>query len=257
MKFKKRGFEKTMIIYFDAPSGIAGDMLVSSLIDAGVDFEYIKSNIALLGLDVEIGIKEKIVNGIKAKNFFVDVVPHHHHDEHSHHHHRTFRDIKKLLQESKLPERVKELSIKIFEKIAKAEAAVHGMDVEEIAFHEVGADDSIVDIVAFSLCIEYLKPQEVLFSPLSDGRGFTNSMHGIIPVPAPAVLEIARQNGIPLATVDIDTELITPTGIGIAAAISTGFVNMPRMQIEKIGYGSGTKDLPIPNIVRAIIGKKN
>jgi len=256
VKFKKKGFEKTMIIYFDAPSGIAGDMLVSSLIDAGVDFEYIKSNIDLLGLDVEIDLKEKMVNGIKAKNFVVNVLQHHH-DDCAHYHHRTFKDIKKLLQESKLPEAVKDLSIRIFKKIAKAEATVHGMDIEEIAFHEVGADDSIVDIVAFSLCIEYLKPQEVLFSPLSDGRGFTKSMHGIIPVPAPAVLEIARQNGIPIATIDIGTELITPTGIGIAAAISNGFVNMPRMQIEKIGYGSGTKDLPLPNIVRAIIGKKN
>ncbi|WAM33021.1 LarC family nickel insertion protein [Caldicellulosiruptor morganii] len=246
-----------MIIYFNAPSGISGDMLVSSLIDAGVDFEYLKSNIDLLGLDVEIGIKEKTVNGIKAKSFVVDVLHHHHNNDQGHHHHRTFKDIKKLLQESKLQETVKDLSLKIFEKIAKAEAAVHGMDIEEVAFHEVGADDSIVDIVAFSLCMEYLKPQEVLFSPLCDGRGFTKSMHGIIPVPAPAVLEIARQNGIPLATLDIDSELVTPTGIGIAAAVSNGFVNMPRMQIEKIGYGSGTKDLPIPNIVRAIIGKKN
>lgn len=243
-----------MVIYFDAPSGISGDMLVGSLIDAGVDFGYIKSNIDLLGLDVEIEVKEKMVNGIKTKRFVVNVLNHHHdHD----HHHRTFKDIKRLLQESKLSEFVKDLSFKIFEKIAKAEAAVHGRDVEQVAFHEVGADDSIVDIVAFSLCIEYLKPQEILFSPLSDGRGFTKSMHGIIPVPAPAVLEIARQNGILLATVDIDTELITPTGIGIAAAVANGFMNMPRMQIEKIGYGSGTKDLPIPNVVRAIIGKKN
>lgn len=109
-----------MIIYFNAPSGISGDMLVSSLIDAGVDFEYLKSNIDLLGLDVEIGIKEKTVNGIKAKSFVVDVLHHHHNNDQGHHHHRTFKDIKKLLQESKLQETVKDLSLKIFEKIAKA-----------------------------------------------------------------------------------------------------------------------------------------
>lgn len=246
-----------MILYFDAISGLAGDMLVASLIDCGVDFEYIKSAISLLKLDVELSVEEKFVNGIKAKRFIVNTQSHEHdHHSDSTHHHRTFKDIKKMLIESSLPEAVKEMSIKIFEKIALAEAKVHGKNPEEISFHEVGADDSIVDIVAFSLCIDNLKPEKIVFSPLCDGRGFTKSMHGIIPVPAPAVLEIARQNGIPLSTKDIESELITPTGIGIAAAVASSFSQMPNMTIEKIGYGAGTKELPIPNVVRAIVGKK-
>jgi len=246
-----------MILYFDAISGVAGDMLVASLIDCGVDFEYIKSNISLLKLDVELSVEEKFVNGIKAKRFIVNTNSHsHEHLSDSTHHHRTFKDIKKMLIESSLPETVKEMSIKIFEKIALAEAKVHGKEMEDVSFHEVGADDSIVDIVAFSLCIEYLKPEKIIFSPLCDGRGFTKSMHGIIPVPAPAVLEIARQNSIPISTNDIESELITPTGIGIAAAVASSFSQMPSITIEKIGYGAGTKELPIPNVVRAIVGKK-
>lgn len=130
------------------------------------------------------------------------------------------------------------------------------MTIDDVGFHEVGADDSIVDIVSFSLCVDYLKPEAIYFSPLFDGRGFAKSIHGIIPIPAPAVLEIARLNSIPIGTIDINSELITPTGIGIAAAVSQGFLQMPQVQIEKIGYGSGTKDLQIPNLVRAIIGKK-
>lgn len=246
-----------MIIYFDAPSGIAGDMLVASLIDAGVDFEYVKENIESLNLDVKLELEEKFVNGIRAKRFIVSSHNDNHHHNHVHNdHHRSFKDIKELIKGSSLNENVKELSVEIFEKIAQAEAAVHGKTVDEVRFHEVGAADSIVDIVAFSLCIDYLKPEGIYFSPLFDGRGFAKSMHGIIPIPAPAVLEIARLNNIPLGTFDIDSELITPTGIGIAAAISKGFVQMPQMLIEKIGYGSGIKELSIPNVVRAIIGEK-
>ncbi|WAM31819.1 nickel pincer cofactor biosynthesis protein LarC [Caldicellulosiruptor naganoensis] len=246
-----------MIICFDVLTGIAGDMLVASLVDAGVDFEYIKSNIDLLGLDVKLELKEKFVNGIKAKNFIVNTHEKKRHFGNYHrHYHRTFKDIKELILKSSLNQNVKEMSIKIFEKIAQAEANIHSITVDNVGFHEVGADDSIVDIVSFSLCIDYLKPEAIYFSPLLDGRGFTKSMHGVIPVPAPAVLEIARLNNIPIGTTDINSELITPTGIGITAAVSQGFLQMPQVQIEKIGYGSGTKDLQIPNLVRAIIGEK-
>ncbi len=237
-----------MIIYFDAKSGIAGDMLVASLIDAGVDFDYIVSNVKKLGLDVELDLKEKYVNGIRSKRFIVK-------EGKGHHHHRSFKDIKDLIMSSGLSNGVKDLSMRIFERIAQAEAKVHGVDLENVEFHEIGADDSIVDIVSFSLCLDYLRPDEIYFSPLFDGRGFTRSMHGVIPVPAPAVLEIARLNRIPIGTIDLEEELITPTGIGVAAAVAKGFTAMPYMEIRSVGYASGSKDLPIPNILRAIIGE--
>ncbi|KUK14695.1 MAG: pyridinium-3,5-bisthiocarboxylic acid mononucleotide nickel chelatase [bacterium] len=242
-----------MILYFDAKSGVAGDMLVASLIDAGVDFEYLLSEIGSLKLEVEIKLEENFVNGIRAKRFIVKSKEKAHH--HHHHHHRTYKDIVRLIEESSLSGEVKDLSLRIFEVIAQAEAKVHKVKVEDVAFHEVGADDSIVDVVSFSLCMSYLKPKKVLFSPLFDGRGFTNSMHGLIPVPAPAVLEIARMKGISLGSLDIESELVTPTGIGIAAIVSEGFTSMPYMRIKSIGYGAGTKKLPIPNVLRAILGE--
>lgn len=238
-----------MILYFDAKSGVAGDMLVASLIDAGVDFEYVASGISSLGLNIKLALEEKLVSGIKAKRFVVELLQ-------RPHHHRSFRDIVRLIKESSLEEEVKRLSIQVFERIAQAESKVHGVPLEDVEFHEIGADDSIADIVAFSLCLNYLKPEIVLFSPLFDGKGFTKSMHGLIPVPAPAVLEIARLNNIPLGSVDIESELITPTGIGIAATVSKGFTSMPYMKIKSIGYGAGTKELPIPNFLRAILGEK-
>ncbi|MCS7233142.1 MAG: nickel pincer cofactor biosynthesis protein LarC [Synergistetes bacterium] len=237
-----------MIIYFDAKSGVAGDMLVASLIDAGVDFGYLLSGIESLGLKVKVSLEEKSVNGIKAKRFIVKAS--------EEHHHRSFKDIVRLIERSSLDDGVKGLSLKIFEKIAQAEAKIHGVDVEDVEFHEIGADDSIADIVGFSLCINYLKPDVILFSPLFDGRGFTKSMHGLIPVPAPAVLEIARLNNIPLGTIDVESELVTPTGIGIAATVSKGFTSMPYMRIKSIGYGAGTKVLSIPNLLRAVLGEE-
>lgn len=239
-----------MIIYFDCISGVSGDMLVSSLIDAGVDFQIIKDNISQLNLDVDINVKDVDVNGIKAKKFNVILQNHHHH------HHRKFQIIKEMIINSKLNDNIKSLSIKIFEKIASAEAKIHGSEIDDVRFHEVGADDSIVDIVAFATCIDYLKPEEIIFSKLFDGKGFTNSMHGIIPVPAPAVLEIAHQNNIPIGVRNIDEELITPTGIGIAAAVANRFEDMPLLTLNSIGYGAGSKSLKIPNCLRAIIGEK-
>lgn len=238
-----------MILYFDAKSGVAGDMLIASLIDAGVDFEYVASGISSLGLNLDLDLEEKSINGIRAKRFVVKV-------SERQHHHRSFRDIVKLIEESPLEDKVKRLSIQTFQKIAQAESKVHGVPLEDVEFHEIGADDSIADIVGFSLCLNYLKPDIILFSPLFDGRGFTNSMHGLIPVPAPAVLEIARLNNIPLGSIDIESELITPTGIGIAATVSKGFTSMPYMKIKSIGYGAGTKELPIPNLLRAILGEE-
>ncbi|MEZ0536929.1 LarC family nickel insertion protein [Caldicellulosiruptoraceae bacterium PP1] len=254
------------VLYFDCISGAAGDMLVASLLDSGVDFEKIKEDINKLNLNVELKLEEKEVNGIKAKRFIVIENEHHHehdHDnEHSHehenghHHHRTFKDIRQMIEESSLNDFIKNLSIKIFEKIASAEAKVHGKSIEDVAFHEVGAVDSIVDIVSFASCIDFIKPDQILFSNLYDGKGLTKSMHGIIPIPAPAVLEIAKQNNLPIGIRNIEMELITPTGIGIAAAVAEGFCDMPLMVIEKIGYGAGSRELKTPNVIRVVFGEK-
>ncbi len=181
----------------------------------------------------------------------------HHEHEHEHHHHheaeRGFREIRALIAESDLSEFVKKHAIGIFERIAKAEGKIHGMKPEEVTFHEVGALDSIADIVLACVGIELLKVDRVVVSPLVEGHGWIDSAHGRFPVPAPATLEILK--GIPLGSLDEPYEFITPTGAAIVAEFAESFGPMPAIQVEKIGYGVGTRVTPgRPNVLRAVLG---
>ncbi len=182
---------------------------------------------------------------------------HHHHEEpdHGHHHHgRGFREIRALIEASDLSEFVKRHAIGIFERIAKAEGKIHGMKPDDVTFHEVGALDSIADIVLACVGIEALKVDRVVVSPLAEGHGWIDAAHGRFPVPAPATLEILA--GIPLGSVDEPFEFITPTGAAIVAEFAQAFGPMPALKIEKIGYGVGSRVLKSrPNVLRAVLGE--
>ncbi len=181
---------------------------------------------------------------------------HEHHGGHHHHHEgeRGFREIRELIQKSELSEFVKKHAVGIFERIAKAEGKIHGMKPDEVTFHEVGALDSIADIVLACAGIELLKVDRVVTLPLAEGRGWIDSAHGRFPVPAPATLEILA--GFPLGSIDEEFEFITPTGAAIVAEFAQSFGPMPAMRIEKIGYGAGGRvSGSRPNVLRAVLGE--
>lgn len=177
-----------------------------------------------------------------------------HHGEHEHSDGRAHREIRHLLETSKLAPFVKQHALSIFRRIAEAEGKIHGMPTDDVHFHEVGALDSIADIVCACAGIEALGLDQVFVSSLHEGHGWIDCAHGRFPVPAPATLEILK--GIPLAQIDEPHELITPTGAAIVAEFGSSFGPMPRLRIEKIGYGIGTRDLASrPNVLRAILGE--
>jgi len=178
----------------------------------------------------------------------------HDHGEEHHHHGRGYREIRELIERSGLTEFVKRHAIGIFERIAKAEGKIHGMKPEEVTFHEVGALDSIADIVLACVGIELLKVDRIVVSPLAEGHGWIEAAHGRFPVPAPATLEILA--GIPLGSIDEPFEFITPTGAAIVAEFAEAFGPMPAMKIEKIGYGVGSRVIEgRPNVLRAVLGE--
>jgi hypothetical protein len=178
--------------------------------------------------------------------------PHSHGHEHDHHHeHRKAADILAMIEASDLPARVKERSAKVFERIAEAEGKIHGIAPSEVHFHEVGAMDSIIDIIGVCLALENLGVDDIVVSPIPTGMGKVRIAHGLYPVPAPATAELLR--GIPLASMPTNAELTTPTGAGIAKALASGFGPIPEGTIDRIGYGAGNKDFEFPNVLRAIL----
>jgi len=179
---------------------------------------------------------------------------HHHHHEHEHTHGRSHRQIRELIEHSELSAFVKQHALSIFARIAVAEGKIHGQPAEDVQFHEVGALDSIADIVLACVGIETLGVEKVFVSALHDGRGTIECAHGTFPLPAPATLEILH--GVPLAQIDEPHELITPTGAAIVAEFGVSFGVMPKMKSEKIGYGVGSRDLASrPNVLRAVLGE--
>ena len=182
----------------------------------------------------------------------------HQHNAHSHnqadHVHRNLSDIQKLINNSNLDNKVKDLSLSMFELVAEAEAKVHNKDISEVHFHEVGAVDSIVDIVGAAICIQELNVDKIYASNLHIGTGFVDCAHGMIPVPAPATTEILTD--LPVYSKGVESELVTPTGAAIIKTLADEFVPLPEMKIERTGYGLGDKDLEITNLLRVYKGKK-
>ena len=242
-------------LYLDCFSGISGDMTVAAIHDLGVEEGTFQTAIADLGLPEEFHLhfSRGIRRGIAGWKF--DVHAHAHSSNTPHAHGRSFGEIRGLIEKSRLSEFVKGRSISVFGRIAKAEGKIHAMPAEDVTFHEVGAVDSIADIVLACAGLEALTIDSVIASPLVDGSGIMTCSHGQLPVPAPATLEILL--GIPVRQVEEPHELITPTGAALLAEFCSSFGPMPEMRIEKIGYGLGTRDSGTrPNVLRALLGER-
>jgi len=250
-------------------------MTLAALMDLGVDEKSFRRELDKLKLEgYTLVISKSIKNGITGMDVKVMLThdeeeDHHDHcyhednnvhnsdHDHSHsldHHARNLRDIEALIDESDLSQGVKDFSKKVFREIAAAEAKVHDKDIYEVHFHEVGAVDSIVDIVGTAICLDLLGVDRVYASKLHDGHGFIKCQHGTIPVPVPAVMEMLSGSGIPLIQTDINTELVTPTGMGIIKCLSLGFGSMPQMAIDRVGYGMGKRETGGFNALRLVLG---
>jgi pyridinium-3,5-bisthiocarboxylic acid mononucleotide nickel chelatase len=291
------------IAYLECQTGIAGDMCLGALVDAGVPVGYLTTQLDRLGITSEYQLwAEKIHhNGQIATKVHVDLTAikssnledthehehshehkhshqhdrehghtHHHHPtptsnvakDSDHHHHydtpqRNLPAIEKLINGANLPARATQWSLDIFHQLAIAEGAVHGIDPSEVHFHEVGAVDAIVDIVGTCLGLDYLDIAKIYCSPLPTGGGTVRAAHGILPVPVPAVLKLFSSRQVPVYSNGIDRELVTPTGAAIAVTLATEFGAPPAMQLQQIGLGAGTIQLPIPNILRLWLGTQS
>ncbi|WP_017728985.1 LarC family nickel insertion protein [Halalkalibacterium ligniniphilum] len=231
-------------------SGISGDMTLAMLIDLGANLALIEEKLKEFPIErFRIEVEGIIKKGIYAQK--LEVVE----EEERATHHRHYSTIKKMIEESSvLSDKTKELSIKIFHPIAEAEAKIHHSTMEKVHFHEVGAVDSIVDIVGVALAIEQLEIDHIVASPVVVGSGSIDIDHGRYPIPAPATLEILK--GIPIKRTTVTGELTTPTGAGILKGLVDEFGPIPTMMIEKIGYGAGKKDFDHhPNVLRGMIGE--
>ena len=237
------------IAYLDCATGISGDMTLGALIDAGVDANAVRAAVEALGLpDVELEIRSVGKGGFRATK--VDV---RHPEQHAHRH---LSDIQRILDNAgpALTNSQRELAGEIFRAVAEAEAHVHGMSIEMVHFHEVGAIDSIVDIVGAAVGFDLLGADSVLCSKVPTGRGQVQIDHGVCQVPTPGTAELLK--GVPLVDVPIDAELTTPTGAAILQVMVDSFAPLPEMTIEAIGYGAGAKDFPgRANLLRLIVGE--
>lgn len=251
-------------LYFDCFSGISGDMTIGALLDIGIDIEKFISELEKLRLSgYKIKISKSIKNGITGTDVSVileDDSQHHHNHEHenSHvheHNSRNYGDICRLIDKSELKPSVKEFSKAVFLEIAGAEAKVHNKSIDEVHFHEVGAVDSIVDIVGTAICLELLGVERIYSSELHDGYGTIECRHGVIPVPVPAVMEMLAGSDIPLISEDVPTELVTPTGMALIKKMSGSFGRMPAMLVQKTGYGMGKRETGKFNALRVVLGE--
>ena len=250
------------ILYFECRSGISGDMTVAALLDLGADEQQLRDALAGLpvhGYELEIGRRCSYGLAGCAFNVLLETAHCHHHDhdhagdgEHHHHEHRNLQDILSLIGNARLTPRAREIAERTFRIVAEAEARAHGVGVEQVHFHEVGAVDSIVDIVAAAVCIDQLGVDRVVFSELTEGSGTVHCQHGELPVPVPAVLNIAAAHGLVLRRSETRGEMVTPTGAALAAALGEG-VLPERFRIERTGVGVGSRDFGHPNILRAML----
>ena len=235
------------IAYGDLIGGVSGDMFVAALLDLGLPLDQLKSELKKVStLKYRLEVAKKTVQGIQATRFRVicgKKEPE-----------RRWKDIRGLIQQSALDPGVKEKGLKIFARLAEAEGKIHGFAPDKVHFHEVGATDSIVDIISAAIAIRHLKIDSFYFSRIPLGRGVTRSRHGPLPLPGPATLELLK--GLPVQWIDLDGETVTPTGAAIITTLGSHFGEAPRMTVEKIGYGAGEREFPDrPNILRLVLGQ--
>ena len=247
-------------IYLDCIAGISGNMLLGAFLQAGVPAEHLAQELKKLPLPdpYHIHIEKTSRNGIQAIHLDVDLQngQGHHHEgmHHHHHHHRTMREIRHMLEGSALSEAVRRKALDIFECLAEAEGKVHGRRKDEVTFHEVGAVDSIIDIVGCAICLEYLHIGRVFVSRVNVGSGFVECAHGLMMVPAPATAELLKDFS--TYSAGAEKELTTPTGAAVIRALAEYSEHLPRgFHAERIAYGAGTWDLEIPNVLRMYLGE--
>lgn len=247
-------------LYFDCFSGISGDMTIGALLDLGLDLEYLKTELKKLPVEgYELKVSRVVRSNISATKFDVliegDDHDHHHHHHHHSHSHRKAADILAMIGGSRLNANAKRIATEIFTKLAISEGKVHNIPPETVEFHEVGAVDSIVDTVGSAIGFDALGIERYICSPINIGSGFIHCQHGIFPVPAPATADLLRHATI--YSKHAKTELVTPTGAAILAAVVHRFESIRGFAIERIGYGAGTKELPdFPNCLRLMLGEE-
>ncbi len=270
------------VAYLECPTGIAGDMSLGALVSVGVPLDYLTEKLDRLGIVGEYRLRAELVcrNGQQATKVWVDLLDHPHDsesdhlhahahfdagDSHDHSHSeghqkpvsrlRHLPEIEQMIQKAELPPRAEAWSLEVFRQLAKAEGAVHGVPAEQVHFHEVGAIDAIVDIVGTCLGLDWLDLDRIYCSALPTGGGTIRAAHGRLPVPVPAVLKLYEMRQVPIYSNGIDRELVTPTGAAIVTTLATRFGASPAMTLHRVGLGAGSRDLPIPNILRLWIGE--
>ncbi len=248
------------VAYLDCPAGISGDMCLGALVDAGVPLAYLQSVVAQLGLGAAVSLEAtkvwrcgQIATKVKVMIPTVALtdasMP-----PSGHSHHRHLPEIEAMIRQGNFEPMVENWSLNTFRHLAMAEGAVHGISPEAVHFHEVGALDAIVDIVATAAGFAWLGVEKIFCSALPTGGGYVRCDHGLMPVPAPATLKLYQQHQVPIFSNGIEKELVTPTGAALAVTLSEGFGAVPKCQITEVGIGAGSHDLPIPNILRLWVG---
>jgi len=239
-----------MIAYFDCQSGIAGDMIIAALLDTGIDEQRFKNELNKLSLkDYKIKIYDTKRCNIRSKRFEVIIAD-------KQHNHRNLADITNIIESSKLSTDIKISACSIFNKLAEAEAFVHNCDVANVHFHEIGAIDSIIDIVGACICFDLLKPDKILYSKIATGTGTVKSAHGLLNVPAPATAKLLQ--GKLICSGQSENELATPTGVAIITTLGQQISDIPEMQLINIGYGAGSREIrEYPNTLRVFLGNEN
>ena len=241
------------IAWFNCSVGTAGDMTLAALVDAGADAVQVGAILAGLGLsDYALTFEKTQRAGVVSTRAIVAV-----HD-HDHHEHSSWKDIRGLLESADLPERVRHRSLKVFGALAEVEAVVHGVNIDEVGFHEVGAIDSIVDIVGACAALEVLDVERIVCSAIGTGHGSISTQHGVVPNPAPATTALCALRNAPMIGLDDSRELATPTGVALMTVLADSFGSMPAMHVVDTGYGAGSGDfVGRANVVKVVIGEQS
>ncbi len=234
------------IAYFDCFSGASGDMILGSLIDAGLNPQGLRETLKELRIPtIQLKAKKVLKGGLSATQLIVE-------GRGEKRHHRTLREMLRIVEKGRLEAEIKEKSREVFERIASVEAKIHRVAMEEVHFHELGGLDSIVDIVGVVWGVRQMGIEKIYVSRVNVGTGFVKCEHGVLPVPAPATLSLME--GRPIYSSGVERELLTPTGAALLTTLGSEFGQMPVMNVERVGYGAGRDDLPHPNLLRLIIG---
>jgi pyridinium-3,5-bisthiocarboxylic acid mononucleotide nickel chelatase len=254
------------VLYFDCFAGAAGDMIVGALLDAGMPFEALRHALGSLAVEGwDVSVDRVLKTGVSATKFRVHEHAHqgsgigdqasgHGHHHHHDHGHQSLNEIFSAIERSALSESGKARAIAMFRRLGEAESAIHGIPIDKIHLHEVGALDSIIDIVGAVFAIEWFKADRIVVSPINVGSGMVRTEHGVFPVPAPATVSLLKNA--PVYSSGIQSELLTPTGALILSEFADAFGPIPPMTIERVGYGAGDRDLKeTPNVVRVLVGE--